>query len=91
MNQTLNNYKLTKNRTTMENTVPEIIVDYKKIDKGYVAQCPENLQFVVQTTSKSKIKVEIKEMIEDYVKIFPRERKEILPHGNNFRVVLNKK
>ena len=36
--------------------------NYKKIDKGFVGQCQENPQFLVQTKSKSKIKVEIKEM-----------------------------
>ena len=60
----------------MVSTVPEIMVNYKKIDKGFVGQCPDNLQFLVQTKSKPQIKVEIKEMIEDYVKIFPKERKE---------------
>jgi len=75
----------------MVSTVPEIMVNYKKIDKGFVGQCQDNPQFLVQTKSKSKIKVEIKEMIEDYVEVFPKERKEILPKGNNFRVVLNEK
>ena len=75
----------------MASTVSEIMVNYKKINKGFVGQCPENLQFLVQTKTKSEIKVEIKEMIEDYVEIFPKERKEILPNGNNFRIVLNEK
>ena len=50
----------------MVSTVPEIMVNYKKIDKGFIGQCPDNPQFLVQTKSKPQIKVEIKEMIEDY-------------------------
>lgn len=75
----------------MVSTIPEIMVNYKKIDKGFVGQCLKNPQFLVQTKSKSKIKVEIKEMIEDYVKVFPKEKQDILPHGNRFRIVLNEK
>lgn len=87
----LNKYKLTRNRTNMRSTVPEIVVNYQKIDNGFVAQCPQNPQFLVQTKTKSKIKVEIKEMIEDYVEIFPKTKKEILPEGKNFKIVLNEK
>jgi len=75
----------------MENAVPEIMVNYKKIENGFVAQCPKNPQFLVQTKSKTKIKTEITEMIEDYVELFPKERKSILPEGSNFRITLNEK
>lgn len=81
-----------KNMSKMESTVPKIVVNYKQItDKVFVGQCPDNLQFLVQTNSKSEIKTEIKEMIEDYVEVFPKTKKEILPEGDNFRIVLKEK
>lgn len=67
---------------------PEVVVNYKKIEHGFIGQCPQNPQFIVQTTSKAKIKTEIKEMIEDYVKLFPKEKNQIMPNGNGFKVTL---
>lgn len=72
----------------MPREIPEIVVNYKRIENGFVAQCPRNPQFVVQTTTKTKIKTEITEMIEDYVKLFPKEKKSILPEGNGFKITL---
>ena len=68
----------------------QIVANYWKIKKGFIAQCPQNPQFLVQTTTKSKIKIEMKEMIQDYVKIFPDEKDDILPK-TNFEIILKAK
>jgi len=73
------------------NHTPQILVNYKKIDHGFLGQCIDNPQFLVQTKSKNKIKVEIKEMIEDYVKVFPKEKNIILPNGNKFIIILKER
>ena len=66
----------------------EIVVNYKKIDKGFIGQCAKNPQFLVQTTSKPKIKIEIREMLEDYVKLFPEQKSDIMPKSDSFKIVL---
>lgn len=71
----------------MVNEVSEIIVNCKKVQNNFIGQCAKNPQFLVQTTSKPRIKIEIREMLEDYVKVFPKQKKDILP-SNNFKIVL---
>lgn len=66
----------------------EILVTCTPIEHGFIGQCADNPQFLVQTKNKNEIKVEIKEMIEDYVKLFPKEKPQILPEGNDFEIVL---
>ena len=71
---------------------PSIIVNFKKIQGGFVAQCAKNPQFIVQTKTKNQIEPQIKNMIGGYVKAFPKEKKIVLPNGqNDFKVVLKNK
>lgn len=72
----------------MTNTTSEIVVNWKKVQSNFIGQCAKNPQFLVQTTNKSKIKTEIREMLEDYVKLFPEQKSNILP-SKNFKIVLN--
>ena len=65
----------------------EILVNYKKVQNNFIGQCAKNPQFLVQTKTKTEIKTEITEMLEDYVKLFPEQKKDILP-SNNFKIVL---
>ena len=69
---------------------PTIRVNYKKIDGGYVAQCANKPQFIVQVEKKNEIEAKIKDMIEGYVIAFPEERNIVLPDGTTkFKVELH--
>lgn len=73
----------------MASTVPEIKVNYKKIQKGYVAQCQDNPQFIVQAEKKNQIEEKISDMVKGYVTAFPEERNMILPDGKiDFKITL---
>ena len=73
----------------MASIVPEIKVNYKKIQEGYVAQCPNNPQFIVQAEKKNQIGQKISNMIKGYVTAFPEERNMILPEGKiDFKITL---
>jgi len=71
----------------MANEMSEVLVNYKKVQNNFIGQCAKNPQFLVQTKSKPQIKIEITEMLEDYVKLFPEQKNDILP-SNNFKIVL---
>jgi len=73
----------------MASLVPEVKVNYKKIQGGYIAQCPNNPQFIVETEKKTEIDGKITNMIKGYVTAFPEERNIILPDGKiDFKITL---
>jgi len=69
--------------------MPSITVKVTKTDVGFMGQCTQNPQIVVNTKKKSQIQEKVKAAISGYVEAFPGEKSKILPNGNpEFKVNL---
>jgi predicted RNase H-like HicB family nuclease len=65
------------------------MVNFTKVKGGYVAQCPDNPQFIVEANSKGEIPEKMETLIKGYVEAFPQEKSVILPNGaNNLEIKL---
>lgn len=57
-------------------------VKVSKTMEGFVGQCTQNPQFIVNTKKKADIPEKIKTVISGYVDAFPSEKKNVLPNGD---------
>ena len=60
-----------------------ITVRVSRTGEGFVGQCVESPQFIVSTRKKSDIPKKITTAIQGYVYVFPEERENVLPGGND--------
>lgn len=66
-----------------------LTVKVSKTMDGFIGQCTENPQFIVNTKKKAEIPEKIKTAIDGYVKAFPEETKKIISNGNmDFKIKL---
>jgi hypothetical protein len=66
-----------------------LTVKVSKTMEGFIGQCTENPQFIVNTKTKADIPEKIKTAIFGYVKAFPEETKKIVSDGNlDFKIKL---
>lgn len=64
-------------------------VKVSKTMEGFVGQCTQNPQFIVNTKKKSDIPEQIKSVISGYIDAFPAEKKKVLPSGDmDFKIKL---